>query len=187
VEFRRSVDGTFRNYRQPLTKFCAMVIRYMLLRKHGKGNMFGNFKPKVTKPQQSLFKDFYNLLLKGADVELTSLAPLAHRILLSSFTLSLNARNQVDSGFEQFMIFAIMTPSLHTFLSALCHTQLFAQTQRTIFSTFLHTAWHGGADADFKLEDRGSVTGNDEGSKQEPGGDLDTEADDIYIYIVVIF
>ncbi|KIM73120.1 hypothetical protein PILCRDRAFT_733216 [Piloderma croceum F 1598] len=158
-----------------------MVIRYMLWRKHGKGDMFGNFKPKVTKPQQSLFRDLYNLLLKGADVELTSLAPLAHRILLSSFTLSLNARNQVDSAFEQFMIFAIMTPSLHTFLSALCHTQLFARTQRTIFSTFLHTAWHGGADTDFKLEDRGSVTGNDEGNKQEPGGnggDLDTEADD---------
>lgn len=156
-----------------------MVVRYMLWRKHGKGWLLGKFKPKVTKIQQSLFKELYELLLAGEDVALESLAPVSHRILLSSFTLSLDVRNQVDSAVEQFMIFAIMTPTISVYLSALSHTQLFARMQRTILSTLLHTAWHGGADADFKLEEQVvDAEMDEEESEDNIGCDFDREAEE---------
>jgi hypothetical protein len=179
AKFRRFQESSFRGYKQPPTRFCAMVIRYILWRKHGKGYLLGGFKPKVTKVQQSLFKELYELVLAGEDVELERLAAVTHRILLSSFTLSLDVRNQVDSAVEQFMIFAIMTPTIRVYLSALSHTQLFARMQRTVFSTLLHTAWHGGADADFELEGQKDGAENDVGELDDIGSDFDREAEEV--------
>ena len=60
------------------------------------------------------------------------------------------------------LIFTIMTPVHNQFISPTAHTQLCAQTQRTIFTTFFHTAWHGGPNSNFKFIDRGAeeVVGN---------------------------
>ena len=143
----------------------------------------------MTKPQLGLFKELYHHLLAGEAVELDALGPTAHRVLLSSFTLSLNARNQVDSAVEQSMIFSLMAPTPGRFLSALSHTQLFARSQRTIFTTFFHTAWHGGPDCDFKLDDRANshahaqdscnVDDDEEPSEIEAGKELDRETDEV--------
>jgi hypothetical protein len=154
AKFRRFQKRTFGKYRQPGTRMFTMVIRYLLLLKHRKTARLGKFKPKLTKVQYDLF--------------VVLIAPIAHRILFSVFTMSMDARTKVDSAMEQSLILTMMTPDQDQWLSAQCLTQLFAQTQRTIFSTIFHTAWHGGINADFNLEDR---TGEDNTNEFEGNDD----------------
>src|ERR1700683_2651183 len=156
---------------------CTMVIRFMLWKKHNTIETFGHFRPKMTEGQLNLFRDLYSLLARGSALEMALLAPVAHRIIFSAYTLNMNVRNKVDSALEQSLILTILTPVKGWYLSALSTTQLFAHIQRIGFSAFFHTAWHGGIDVDFALENcKVAEEECDENGGEE--GDADSEAGD---------
>ena len=129
-----------------------MVIRFMLWKKHESTEGFGNFRPKLTREQFDLFKDLYSLLVRGPALEVGILAPIAHRIIFSAYTLNMNPRNKVDSALEQSLIFTTLTPVKGWYISVLSTTQIFAHIQRIGFSALFHTAWLGGIAVDFMLE-----------------------------------
>ena len=166
------------NYRQPGIRFFAMLTRVHLWRRSGLKDTLGNFKPKLSPIQLDLFRQFYRLLLEGKGGD-PSIIIVAHKLLHSAFKLSLDSRSKVDSAFEQSLIFTIMTPVRDQFISPTAHTQLCAQTQRTIFTTFFHTAWHGGPNSDFKFIDRGAkeVVGNGD-SRSTTEGDGTEEGEE---------
>jgi hypothetical protein len=155
-----------------------MVIRFMLWKKHESIEGFGNFRPKLTREQFDLFRDLYSLLVRGSALEMDILAPLAHRIVFSAYTLNMNARNKVDSALEQSLVFTTLTTVKGWYISALSTTQLFAHIQRTGFSTLFHTAWHGGIDVDFMLESNTTTEGHDDEGDEDGDGDDET-ADDL--------
>jgi hypothetical protein len=165
-----------------------MVIRYILWRKHESILGFGNFRPKLTREQFDLFRELYSLLVRGLKLEIAILAPIAHRIVFSAYTLNMNVRNKVDSALEQSLVFTTLTPVKGLYISALSTTQIFAHIQRIGFSAFFHTAWHGGIDVDFVLESRMDTEeeqerngeGDEEGdSPEETGDDLTSEAGEV--------
>jgi hypothetical protein len=164
---------------------CAMVTRFMLWKKHDAIENFGNFRPKLTRGQLELFKDLYSLLNQGSAVEMAILAPVAHRIIFSAYTLKMNGRKKVDSAIEQFLILAVLTPVKGWYISPRATTQLFAHIQRVGFSALFHTAWHGGIDVDFVLENDNAADeehddGGEEGdSASEAGDDLSNEAEEV--------
>jgi hypothetical protein len=123
----------------------------MLQLKFRKHSGLGSFKPKVTQVVFEEFKVLYGLLSQGEKVDTGSLATTAHRILFHTFTTRLSVSQQVDSALEQALIFSMLTPHAEQWLSAVCLTQLCSHMQRTIFSTFFHTAWMGGIDRAFTL------------------------------------
>lgn len=154
-----------------------MLTRSHLWRTSGSKSkaLLGNFKAKLTPSQRELFKQFYALLLEGKGGH-ASIMVVAHKLLHSAFTLSLDSRTQVDSAFEQSMIFTLMTPIRDQYISPAAHTALFAHTQRTIFTTFFHTAWHGGLD--FEFEDRDAkvdIDDDDEEGSADEGIDAECE------------
>ena len=164
-----------------------MVIRFMLWKKHESIKGFGNFRPKLTPEQLHLFKELYSLLVRGSALQIAVLAPIAHRIVFSAYTLNMNVRNKVDSALEQSLVFTILTPVKGWFISALSTTQLFAHIQRIGFSALFHTAWQGGIDVDFVLdshmdteeEQEHDGDGDEEGdSPEESGDDLAREAEE---------
>ena len=117
-----------------------MLARNPLWRRARFGKQLKNFNVKVTEEQKPPIKTFYSMLRKGSDLDLEVLA-VAHRLLLSMFTLSLSCYNKVDSAFEQAMVFTIMTNQRGEYIICNAHTQLCAHAQRTIFTSFIHTAW----------------------------------------------
>jgi hypothetical protein len=149
-----------------------MVIRFMLWRKHNSIEGFGNFRPKLSQEQFDLFKELYTLLVRGSALEISVLAPTAHRIVFSAYTLNMNVRNKVDSALEQSLVFTTLTPVKGWYISALSTTQLFAHIQRIGFSALFHTAWLGGVDSDFVLDNHVNT-----GDEQEDEGNEDEEAD----------
>jgi hypothetical protein len=167
---------------------CTVVIRFMLWRKHESIEGFGNFRPKLTREQFSLFRDLYSFLVRGSALEIAVLAPIAHRIVFSAYTQNMNVRNKVDSALEQSLVFTTLTPVQGRYISALSTTQMFAHIQRIGFSAFFHTAWHGGIDVDFVLErhidteedEERDDEGDEEGeSPEETGDDLAREAGEV--------
>jgi hypothetical protein len=165
-----------------------MVIRFMLWKKHESIEGFGNFRPKLTREQFDLFKDLYSLLVRGPALDVGILAPIAHRIIFSAYTLNMNARNKVDSALEQSLIFTILTPVKGWYISTLSTTQIFAHIQRIGFSALFHTAWHGGIDIDFVLEshmdaeehqDQDGEAGEEGYSPDETGDDLAKEVEEV--------
>jgi hypothetical protein len=167
---------------------CTVVIRFMLWRKHESIEGFGNFRPKLTREQFSLFRDLYSFLVRGSALEIAVLAPIAHRIVFSAYTQNMNVRNKVDSALEQSLVFTTLTPVKGWYISALSTTQIFAHIQRIGFSAFFHTAWHGGIDVDFVLErhidteedEERDGEGDEEGeSPEETGDDLAREAEEV--------
>lgn len=158
---------------------CTLVIRYMLWKKFEQAEGFGSFRPKLSQKQLNLFSDLYSLLVHGPDLEISTLAPIAHRIVFSAYTLNMDVRNKVDSALEQSIIFTTLTPVKGWYISVLSTTQIFAHIQRIGFSAFFHTAWHGGIDTDFALESHIDMD-EDEDQDGEGGGDGDApdEIDD---------
>jgi hypothetical protein len=167
-----------------------MVIRFMLWKKYDSMEGFGHFRPKLTPEQLDLFKDLYSLLVRGPALEVGILAPTAHRIIFSAYTLNMNARNKVDSALEQSLIFTTLTPVKGWYISVLSTTQLFAHIQRIGFSALFHTAWHGGIEVDFVLEshmpvdaeedqDQDGEGGEERDSPDETGDDLAREVEEV--------
>ena len=162
----------------------------MLWLKFRKTGGIGSFKPKLTQAVLEEFKVLYGLLSQGEEVDTGLLAATAHRILFHTFTTPMNVRQPVDSALEQSLIFSMLTPHAEQWLSAACLTHLCTQLQRTIFSTFFHTAWMGGIDGTFTLscppDDKGlsanTESAADDGDSQSPdpmtGVQADTEMED---------
>jgi len=161
---------------------CTVVIRFMLWKKHDSIGNLGNFRPKLTRGQLDLFKDLYSLLSQGSTIEMALLAPITHRIIFSAYTLKMDVRKKVDSVLEQSLILTVLTPVKGWYLSTLLTTQIFAHIQRIGFSALFHTAWHGGIDVDFVLENRKATDEERDGAGGEGGeieqGDGDGEAGD---------
>jgi hypothetical protein len=148
----------------------------MLWFKFRKTTRVGSFKPKLTPVAIEQFKALYTLLLQGQSVDMASIAPIAHRILFFTFTTPMDTRHPVDSAFEQSLIFSMVTSNAEQWLSADCLTHLCAQVQRTIFSTFFHTAWMGGIDGAFTLSHpTDNITTQEE--KAAADEDIDTVTD----------
>lgn len=158
-------------------QFFAMLARNRLWRKAGFGKRLKNFSLKVTPEQKPLMKTFYNMLLRGSNLDVEILA-VAHRLLLSAFTLSLSSRNKVDSAFEQAMVFSIMTNQRGVYITPTAHTQLCAHAQRLIFTTFMNAAWHGGEEYDFKLDERAPKVKADQTNKTDTHGVTDVNEDE---------
>jgi hypothetical protein len=154
-----------------------MVIRFMLWKKHESTEGFGNFRPKLTREQFDLFKDLYSLLVQGSALQMAIVAPVAHRLIFSAYTLNMNARNKVDSALEQSLVFTTLTPVKGWYISALSTTQIFAHIQRTGFSALFHTAWHGGIDVDFVLENDMATEEHDDGGDGDGDGEDETVDD----------
>jgi hypothetical protein len=152
----------------------------MLWKKHEQVEGLGNFRPKLSREQFDLFRDLYSLLVRGPALEIATLAPIAHRIVFSAYTLNMNVRNKVDSALEQSIIFTTLTPVKGWYISALSTTQIFAHIQRIGFSALFHTAWLGGIDADFALESQVDTEEEDQdGEGGEPGDSADDMRDDL--------
>jgi hypothetical protein len=152
----------------------------MLWKKHEQIEGFGNFRPKLTRDQLDLFRDLYSLLVRGPTLEISTLAPIAHRIVFSAYTLNMNVRNKVDSALEQSIIFTTLTPVKGWYISVLSTTQIFAHIQRIGFSALFHTAWHGGISVDFALESRiDTGAGDQDGARGEEGDIADETGDDL--------
>jgi hypothetical protein len=155
-----------------------MVIRFMLWRKNNSIEGFGNFRPKLSQEQFDLFKELYTLLVQGSALEIAVLAPTAHRIVFSAYTLNMNVRNKVDSALEQSLVFTTLTPVKGWYISALSTTQLFAHIQRIGFSALFHTAWLGDVDVDFALDSHVAEHEHD-GSEDEEGDSPEESEDDL--------
>jgi hypothetical protein len=156
---------------------CTLVIRYMLWKKCEQAEGFGNFRPKLSREQFDLFRDLYSLLVQGPALEIATLAPIAHRIVFSAYTLTMNVRNKVDSALEQSIIFTTLTPVKGWYISVLSTTQIFAHIQRIGFSAFFHTAWHGGVGTGFALESQ--IDTDEDEDKDGEGGEEGDAADEI--------
>ena len=159
----------------------------MLWKRHGKTRKLGTFCPKVSAEQVELYKALYDLLLPGEEVNVADIAPTGHRLLYSTFTMHFSSRNQVDSAFEQSLIFSILSPKQGHYLSANVLQQLFSRTQRTCFSTFFHAARLGGCDVDYVMVEYAEEDNRDEefheddddGEVGSESGLADGEVDDM--------
>jgi hypothetical protein len=170
--FRRFSQSTFLAYRSCASRQVVLVIRFMLRKRQGKTRKLGTFCPKVSAQQAKLYKALYDQLLPGEDVNMGDIAPTAHRLLYSTFTMRFGSSNRVESAFEQSLIFSILSPKPAHYLSANFLQQLFSRTQRTCFSTLFHAARLGGPDVDYVMveyaeEDDEDRDGVDDGEEEE--------------------
>lgn len=119
----------------------------------------GGFKPILTQELQELFKRLYQVLREGDNAAAADLAPIFHRIIISTTRQSLSSGRQVDSAAEQSILLSLLMPGDDEWKTALSTTQIFARWQRLIFSgSALDGDREGG---DYELADNKDNTDGD--------------------------
>jgi hypothetical protein len=158
-KFRNLREHTFYPYRSCVFRYMALVVRYMLWKKQGKTTKLGKLRPKLTPGLVALFNCLYDVLLRGEDATIASIAPVAHKILYDTFTLRLDPCNPVDSAFEQSVAFSMLKPTVGQYLSANELTRYLSFIQRSAFSTLVHVARLGGPEVPYHLVERDVIDG----------------------------
>lgn len=153
-----------------------MVIRAFLWHKHKRSSPLGNFRPKLSQKLHERFKQLYGLLAVGQVADREKFGPVVHEILYYNFTMPTNIKDQVATALEQSLIFCISTSERAKYLSPGLLCYLFAHVQRTCFSTFVHTAWQGGIENRYTIDDRhAKVTTQAKDDSDEEEGDEEEE------------
>jgi hypothetical protein len=158
----------------------CLVLRAFLWNRHKKTKPLGAFKPKLSEKLFGLFRQLYPLIAVGHDADVNAFGPVVHEILYYSFTMPTSIKDQVATAMEQTFIFSILTPEIGRYLSPKVLCTLFCHAQRTGFSTILHTAWQGGINKKYVMEDRSNATdqaGEDEEDEVEDD-EVEEEEDD---------
>jgi hypothetical protein len=160
----------------------CLVVRAFLWNRHKKTKPLGAFKPKLSEKLNRLFRQLYPLIAVGHDADAYAFGPVVHEILYYSFTMPTSIKDQVATAMEQSVIFSILTPEIGRYLSPKVLCALFCHAQRTGFSTILHTAWQGGINKTYAMEDRSNATdqaGEDEEDDEEDDEEEEEEDDEV--------
>lgn len=123
----------------------------------------GTFTPKVRLlKQRDIIGRLYDCFnsaeskvdddLEEEDTTMQIAGPLIHRLLLSFYMETLDVKELVDSAVEQSLALATMTVESDKYTEPNVVTKSIACTVRTMLSSYLHSAWHGGVDHDFVLD-----------------------------------